>query len=128
MWVHQTLKSSVCLRENFNMDTRSRGVLAIGGLSLEEQLSKFPACLLDVPCAESHLGKLVHLIDTESMVLLATDLGLTDVEVKDVREIWPKKPAVQRLEMFKTWQQKNQSQATYRWVCIISSNRAELIS
>ena len=98
------------------MATRSRGVLAIGGLSLEEQLSEFPAHLLDIPCAESHLGKLVHLIDAESMVLLATDLGLTDVEVKDVREIWPRKPAAQRLEMFKTWQQKNQSQATYRWV------------
>ena len=85
-----------------------------GGLSLEEQLSKFPAQLLDIPCAESHLGKLVHMIDTESMVLLATDLGLSDVEVKDAQEIWPRKPAIQRLEMFKMWQQKNQSQATYR--------------
>ena len=96
------------------MATRSRGV--VGGLSLKEQLSKVPARLLDIPCAESHLGKLVHSIDTESMVLLATDLGLTDVEVDDIRTAWPRKPAVQRLEMFKTWQQKNQSQATYRWV------------
>ena len=87
-----------------------------GHLSLEEQLSKFPVQLLDVPCAESVLGKLVHMIDTESMVLLATDLGLSDVEVKDAQEMWPRKPAVQRLEMFKKWQQKIQSQATYRWV------------
>ena len=94
------------------MDIRFRG--AVGGLSLEEKLSKFPARLLDVPCAESHLGKLVHLIDTESMVLLATELGLTDIEVDDIQTAWPRKPAVQRLEMFKTWQQMNQSQATYR--------------
>ena len=85
-----------------------------GHLSLEEQLFKFPPRLLDVPCSESHLGKLVHMIDTESMVLLATDLGLSDVEVKDAREIWQSKPAIQRLEMLKMWQQKNQSQATYR--------------
>ena len=87
-----------------------------GRLSLEEQLSKFPAQLLDVPCAESHLGKLVHCLTTDSMVLLATDLGLTDVEVEDAQEMWPRKPAVQRLEMFKKWQQKNQLQATYRCV------------
>ena len=89
--------------------------MARRGGSLDKHLSKFPAHLLDVPCAESDLGKLVHMIDTERMVLLAIDsLGLTDVEVKDVREIWPNKPAVQRLEMFKIWQQKNQIQATYR--------------
>ena len=86
------------------------------GLSLEEQLSKFPDELLDHPCAKSHLGKLVHVIDTESMVLLATDLELLAVEVDDIRTAWPRKPAVQRLEMFKRWQQKNRSQATYRWV------------
>ena len=86
------------------------------GVSLEEQLSKFPAQLLDVPCVESHLSKLVHMIDTESMVLLATDLELLAVEVDDIQTAWPRKPAVQRLEMFKKWKQKNQSKATYRWV------------
>jgi hypothetical protein len=86
------------------------------GLSFEEQLSKFPAHLLDRPCAESHLGKLVHMIDTESMVMLATDLELSAVEVDDIQTAWPRKPAVQRLEMFKKWQQKNQSRATYRYV------------
>ena len=105
------------------MATRSRGVLAIGGLSLEEQLSKFPARLLDAPCAEAHLGKLVHCITTDTMVMMATDLGLTDVEVDDIQTAWPRKPAVQRLEMFKTWQQKNQSQATYRWVHIATSKQ-----
>ena len=84
------------------------------GVSLEEQLSKFPAELLDRPCVESHLGKLVSVIDTESMVLLATDLELLAVEVDDIQTAWPRKPAIQRLEIFKKWQQKNQSQATYR--------------
>ena len=91
--------------------------MANGGiLSLKEQLSKFPAQLLDVPCAESVFGKLVRMIDTESTVLLATHLGLSDVEVNDAQAMWPRKAAVQRLEMFKTWQQKIQSQATYRLV------------
>ena len=93
---------------------RRPGVIA--SLSLEEQLSKFPAHLLDRPCAESHLGKLVHMIDTESMVMLATDLKLSAVEVDDIQTAWPRKPATQRLEMFKKWQQKNQSKATYRYM------------
>ena len=90
------------------------GVSGIIVPSLEEQLSKFPAQLLDRPCVESHLGKLVHIIDTKSMVLLASDLELSVVEVDDIQTAWPRKPAVQRLEMFKKWQQKKQSQATYR--------------
>ena len=85
-------------------------------ISLEKRLSKFPAHLLDRPCAESHLGKLVHMIDTESVVMLATDLELSAIEVDDIQTAWPRKPAVQRLEIFKKWQQKNQSKATYRWV------------
>ena len=94
-----------------------------GVLSLEEQLSKFPGHLLDVPCAESYLGKLVHCITTDTMVMMAADLGLTDVEVDDIQTAWPRKPAVQRLEMFKTWQQKNQLQATYRCVCVCVRER-----
>ena len=93
---------------------------AVPGLSLEEQLSKFPAELLDSPCVESHLGKLVHHITTDTLVMMATDLGLSDVEVEDIHEIWPRNPAKRRLEMFKKWQEKNQSQATYRWVSLTS--------
>ena len=92
------------------------------GLNLEKQLSKFPAEFLDRPCAESILGKLVHMIDTESMMLLATDLELLAVEVDDIQTAWPRKPVVQRLEMFKKWQQKNTSQATYRWVGLTAVN------
>ena len=69
--------------------------------SLEEQLSKFPAELLDRQCFESHLGKLVHHITTGTMVTMATDLGLSDVEVEDIHEIWPRNLAMRRLEMFK---------------------------
>jgi hypothetical protein len=87
-------------------------------ISLEQQLSKFPAHLLDRPCAESHLGKLVHAIDTKNMILLATDLELSAVEVDDIQTAWPREPAVQRLEIFKKWLQKKQSQATYRWVLL----------
>ena len=93
-------------------------VVDVGVNRLEEQLSKFPAQLLDRPCAESHLGKLVQCLTSDTMVLLATDLGLSDVEVEDIREIYPRNPPKQRLKMFKVWLQKNQSQAMYRWVMI----------
>ena len=84
--------------------------------SLEEQLSKFPAHLLDVHCAESHLGKLVKCITTDTMVMMTTDLGLTDVEVDDIQTAWPpRKPAVQRLDMFKKWLKKFPSASTYRY-------------
>ena len=93
-------------------------VVGVGVNRLEEQLSKFPAQLLDCPCAESHLGKLVNCLTTDTMLLLVPDLGLSDVEVEDIREICPRSPPKARLEMFKRWQQKNQSQATYRWVMV----------
>ena len=83
-------------------------------LSLEGQLSKFPAELLDRQCFESHLGKLVHHITTDTMVIMATDLGLSDVEVDDIQTAWPRNPPKQRLEMFKKWQEKKVSEATYR--------------
>ena len=94
--------------------------------NLEEQLSKFPAELLDNPCVECHLGKLVHMIDTKSMMLLATDLELSAVEVDDIQTAWPRKPAIQRLEMFKKWQQKKQSQTTYRLV--LHSDGVDLVA
>ena len=95
----------------------SRDGVVAGPLSLEEQLSKFPTDLLDSPCVESHLGKLVHVIDTETMVMMATHLELLAVEVDDIQTAWPRKPAIQRLEMFKRWQEKKILQATYRYGC-----------
>lgn len=71
--------------------------------SLTEILSEFPPGILDRQCEESHLVKLVHFINTETMVLIATDLELVPVDVDDIQTAWPRKPAVQRLEMFKRW-------------------------
>ena len=92
----------------------SRSIVARHG-SLEEQLSKFPAELLDRQCFESHLGKLVHHVTTDTMVMMAADLGLTDVEVDDIQTAWPRNPLKQRLEMFKKWKGKKLSEATYRY-------------
>ena len=85
--------------------------------SLEEQLSKFPTELLDRQCFESHLGKLVHHITTDATVMMATDLGLSDVEVEDcqLNFAWIRNPAKQRLQIFKKWQEKKSSEATYRY-------------
>ena len=77
---------------------------------LQTQLSRFPSSLLDRPCLESHLGKLVRLLSSETVMLMAADLGLAGVDVDDVRDSLPWKPAAQRLEMLK------RSQATYRYV------------
>ena len=70
----------------------------------------------DRPCFESHLAKLVRCIDSETMVILAPKLELTTVEVDDIKTAWPRKPAQQRMEMLKTWREKNKSQATYRYL------------
>jgi hypothetical protein len=53
------------------------------------------------------------------MVMMATVLGLSDVEVEDSLSAWPRNAAKQRLEMFKKWQEKKSSEATYRYVCMI---------
>ena len=84
-------------------------------LSLDEQLSKFPAHLLDVPCADTHL---VHLTEcfSEWQTRLFTSLQLTAVEVEDIESNWPRNAKRQRLEMFRKWHRKNREQATYRSV------------
>ena len=87
--------------------------------SLEQELSRFPSQLLDCQCFESHLAKLVRCIDSEMMELMAPDLELTPVEVDDIQTTWPRKPIRQRLEMFKTWIEKNKSKATYRYPSLI---------
>lgn len=96
----------------------AEGLVTIKAPTLEEELSRFPSQLLDRQCFESHLAKLVRCIESETMVIMAPDLGLTLVEVDDIQTAWPRKPAIQRLAMFKKWQEKNQSQATYRSVNI----------
>ena len=44
---------------------------------LHSQFLRFPGDLLDRPCLESHLGKLVHFIDVDTMVIVAAELELT---------------------------------------------------
>ena len=83
-------------------------------LSLEEQLSKFPAELLDSLCVDAHLVKLTECF-SDWQTGLSTSLELTAVEVKDIEEEW-QNPARRRVEMFRRWRNKLASQATYRCV------------
>ena len=93
--------------------------LLVATSRLQTQLSRFPSELLDRTCAESHLGKLVHCIEVETMVIMATaELELTRVEVDDIQRAWPREPAIQKLKIFNKWQEKKQSEATYRYVTI----------
>ena len=87
----------------------------VRGLSLKEQLSKFPAHLLDVGCADAHLIQLTECF-SEWQTHLATSLQLTPVEVDDIERAWPRDPAMQRVKMFRRWKGKLSSQATYRSV------------
>lgn len=82
-------------------------------LSFREQLSKFPPEVLDDPCAESHLVKLTDHF-SKWQAHLSTNLGLTSVEVEDIEFNWPRDTARQRVEMFRKWKEKMNSQATYR--------------
>ena len=91
------------------MAERQSSGSAIATSNLQTHLSRFPFTLLDRPCIESHLGKLVHCINLETMIIMAADLGLTDVEVDDIRDSWPGKPALLRLEILK------RSRTTYRY-------------
>ena len=104
-----------------------RDAVSIKALSLDQELSKFPGQLLNHQCFESHLAKLVHCIDTETMELMAPNLELTPVEVDDIQTAWPRKPIKQRLEMFKTWVEKNKSQATYRYMCVSATIESVIV-
>jgi hypothetical protein len=89
-------------------------------LSLEEQLSKFPAHLLDVDCADAHLVQLTECF-SEWQTRLSASLKLTAVEVEDIEGAWPRDPAMQRVKMFRRWKGKYSSQATYRSVLDLPS-------
>ena len=103
------------------------GIPVIRGVSLEEQLSKFPAHLLDVVCADAHLVQLTECF-SEWQTHLATSLQLTPLEVEDIERAWPRDPAMQRVKMFRRWKSKFvrsklSSQATYRLVTIEKDNK-----
>ena len=81
---------------------------------LEEQLSRFQDELLDSQCADGHLHKLTDTF-SEWQSHIATGLELTMVEINDIETAWPREPQRQRIEMFKKWKVKMDTQATYRY-------------
>ena len=86
------------------------------GLNLEEQLSKFPAWLLDRPCVDDHLVQLTECFS--EWQIISTGLKLSTVEAQDIESNWPRNAARQRLEMFRKWKEKNKEQATLRFVAL----------
>ena len=84
-------------------------------LSLEEQLSRFPDELLDKQCTDLHLVKLTGSF-SEWQGAIATGLGLTLVEIRDIETAWPREPVRQRVEMFRRWKNAMHKKATYRYI------------
>ena len=81
--------------------------------SLEEQLSKFPAELLDSPCADAHLVKLSQSI--AEWRDLSPYLHLSPAEERGIlTALPPATPARQRIDMLRTWRNKFGTSATYR--------------
>ena len=81
--------------------------------SLEEQLSKCPAELLDSPCADAHLVKLSQSI--AEWRDLSPYLSLSPAEERGILTAFPPTtPARQRIDMLKTWRDKFGAIANYR--------------
>ena len=81
--------------------------------SLEEQLSKFPAQLLDSPCADAHLVKLSQSV-TEWQDL-APYMRLTLAEERGILSASHQvTPARQCSEIFRIWRERLGVSATYR--------------
>ena len=81
--------------------------------SLEEQLSKFPAELLDRPCADAHLVKLSRSISEWRE--LSPYLHLSPAEERGILTAFPPAtPAQQCIDMLRTWRDKFGTGATYR--------------
>ena len=86
--------------------------MVVRPLSLEEQLSKFSAELLDSPCVDAHLVKLTECFS--EWQIISTGLELSKVEIQDIESNWPRNAPRKRLEMFRKWQEKKRSHATLR--------------
>ena len=81
--------------------------------SLEEQLSKLPAELLDSPCADAHLVKLSQSI--AEWRDLSPYLCLSPAEERGIlTALPPATPARQRIDMLRTWRDKFGVNANYR--------------
>ena len=97
----------------------AEGSISVGSVSarpihsLEEQLSKFPAQLLDSPCADAHLVKLSQSV-TEWQDL-APYMRLTLAEERGILSASHQvTPARQCSEMFRIWRERLGENATYR--------------
>ena len=89
------------------------GVYARPIHSLEEHLSKFPAQLLDNPCADAHLVKLSQSI--AEWRDLSPYLHLSPAEERGILTAFPPAtPARQRIDMLRIWRGKFGLDATYR--------------
>ena len=87
--------------------------------SLEEQLSKFPAELLDSPCADAHLVKLSQSI--AEWRDLSPYLRLSPAEERGVLTAFPPAtPARQCIDMLRTWRDKFGANTNYRWVASVA--------
>ena len=99
-----------------------KGGVSVGSVSarpihsLEEQLSKFPAQLLDSPCADAHLVKLtLSQSIAELRDLSPYHLRLSPSEERGIlTALPPATPARQRIDMLRTWRDKFGLDATYR--------------
>ena len=115
-------KSDESDRQIVSKHKRSRmaeGGVSVGSVSarpihsLEEQLSKFPAQLLDSPCADAHLVKLSQSV-TEWQDL-APYMRLTLAEERGILSASHQvTPARQCSEMFRIWRERLGENATYR--------------
>ena len=89
------------------------GAITVRTSSLEEQLSKFSAELLDRPCADAHLVKLSQSI--AEWRDLSPYLHLSEAEERGILTAFPPAtPARQRIDMLRTWKEKLGTNATYR--------------
>ena len=100
-------------------ETMAKGGVSVGSVSarpihsLEEQLSKFPAQLLDSPCADAHLVKLSQSI--AEWRDLSPYLRLSPAEERGILTALPlATPARQRIDMLRTWRDKFGLDATNR--------------
>jgi hypothetical protein len=108
--------------EHPNVSERSRmaeGVVSVGSVSarpihsLEVQLSKFSARLLDSPCADAHLIKLDQSV--AEWQDLAPYMGLTLAEERGILSASHQvTPARQCSEMFRIWKERLGENANYR--------------
>ena len=101
------------------VEIMAEGGVSVGSVSarpihsLEEQLSKFPAQLLDSLCADAHLVKLSQSI--AEWRDLSTYLRLSpSVEREILTSFSPDTTARQRIDMLRTWKDKFGTSATYR--------------